>query len=54
MLVSCAKALHRKGVAMVLLNPQEFVAGVIRDVALDDLIPVARDEEQALAILAER
>jgi anti-sigma B factor antagonist len=53
MLIACAKALKLKGARMVLVGPQELVAGVIRDSSLDQLIPVAEGEEQARQFLTE-
>ncbi len=51
MLISSAKALHTKGAKMVLFGARPMVANVIEQAALDQIIPVAATEAQALALL---
>jgi anti-anti-sigma factor len=53
MFVACAKGLKRKGASMVLLGATALVSGVLKEMSLDDLIPMAKTEEEARAILAE-
>jgi anti-anti-sigma factor len=46
MLVAAAKVLAAKGHRMVLLNPQGMVDEYLRDAALDQLLPVAHNEDE--------
>lgn len=52
MLVAAAKSLSSKGYKMVLLNPQAPVDEFLTDAALYEILPVARGEEEAQAVLA--
>ena len=54
MLLTVARALDRRGVKMVLLNPQPAVRQVLGLSGFDHLIPVRNDEGTALAFLAGR
>jgi anti-anti-sigma factor len=51
LLISCAQALGRSHAALVLLNPQPPVEGALRLVGLTDTIHLARDPQEALALL---
>lgn len=50
MLLSSAKALKAAGARMVILNPPEPVAEVLRTAGVDKVITVTNDEHMALAI----
>jgi anti-sigma B factor antagonist len=50
MLLSSAKALRAAGARMVILNPPEPVAEVLRTAGIDQVITVTNDEQMALAI----
>jgi anti-anti-sigma factor len=52
MLVAAAKALAAKGHRVILLNPQAAVDEFLEATALYELLPVARNEEEAQALLA--
>jgi anti-anti-sigma factor len=52
MFISCANAQHRRGTKMVLFGADGPVREVLETVALDQLIPIADSEQQALALLA--
>jgi anti-sigma B factor antagonist len=52
MLVSCAKALQRHGVPMVLLNPSDPVEKVLRTTGIDQVIPIVHDLEEGFRLLA--
>jgi anti-anti-sigma factor len=51
MLVSTAKALRRKGLALVLLAPNEVVRDALEVTGLSQLLPVAESETAALSLL---
>ncbi|MCO6418623.1 STAS domain-containing protein [Siccirubricoccus sp. KC 17139] len=51
LLICVARALQRRGRRMVLFAAQPEVAEVFETVALDQMIPVAATEEEALARL---
>ena len=52
MLVSAAKILSRRGAKMVILSPQNLVRECIQSAALDQLIPVAFTNEDALRLVS--
>jgi anti-anti-sigma factor len=52
MLVAAAKALSGKGYKMILFKPQASVDEFLTQAALYELLPVARSEEEAVAVLA--
>lgn len=52
LLVSAARALHQKGSALALYGANENVAAALTDAALDQIIPLVADREQALARVA--
>ncbi|RYG13298.1 MAG: anti-sigma factor antagonist [Burkholderiales bacterium] len=49
--ISSARALHGKGAKMVLFGASPDVQSVLDTVALDQIIPIAADQAQALALL---
>ncbi len=51
-LVTAAKTLTRRGGRLVLLNPTKEVYEVLTISAINDLIPIARSDKDAQAILA--
>jgi anti-sigma B factor antagonist len=51
MFISCAQSLGRHGVKMVLLNPQAAVEEVMGAVGLGRVIPIARNQDEAMRIL---
>ena len=51
LLVETAKGLSRKQARLVILEPQEIVDEYLREADLYQLIPVARDDEEARALL---
>ena len=51
MLITGARALKGKGAVLVLFGAQELVQGVLESVALDQVIPIAANQEEALALL---
>jgi anti-anti-sigma factor len=51
LLISTAKTLHGKGARMVLYGAEPLVRSVLDEAALDQIIPVADTEPQALALL---
>jgi anti-anti-sigma factor len=51
-LVSAYKALKRKGAKMVLLNPQADVESALIAARLQDILPIAHGEDEALRLLA--
>lgn len=52
LLISTGKAMQLKGRRLGLFGATEAVQGVLDAVALDQLIPVVADEQQALAAIA--
>lgn len=52
LLLTGAKLLNRKGARMVLVAPSGLVGQALTHSSLDELIPVARDTDAALALLA--
>lgn len=52
MLISSARAMAGKGHRMAVFGANEMVQDVLDSVALDQIIPVAADQPQALAALA--
>lgn len=52
MLLSVAKALARKHARMVLFSPQPVVLESLKNAALDDVIPIADDLENARQLAA--
>jgi anti-sigma B factor antagonist len=52
-LVSAARTLKARGVAMVLLNPQPFVENVLNTASIPSAVPIARGIEQAMRLLNE-
>jgi len=52
LLITNAKALSAHKAKMVLLNPQELVAGVLKTSGVDTIIPIAPDLETALKIIS--
>lgn len=52
MLITGARSLKSKGANVVVFGAQEMVQSVLDNVALDQIIPVAADQEQALVLLA--
>lgn len=52
MLVTAARSLKSKGARMVLFGAQPLVHEVLEHVAIDQIIPVAPDQDRALALLA--
>lgn len=53
LLISNARVVQRQGRRMVIFGTQPQPADVFETVALGDLIPIARDQAEALALLAE-
>lgn len=51
MLVGVAKALQRNGTKMVLLAPTGMVQQALNAAGIDNVIPIAKDEDEALQIL---
>jgi anti-anti-sigma factor len=51
MLLTAAKMLDRRGCRLVLIAPQPLVEQALKHTALDEIIPVARDLESAMALL---
>lgn len=51
MLITGARALKSKGASLVLFGAQEMVQDVLDNVALEQIIPIAADQHQALALL---
>ena len=51
-LVSAYKALKRKGAKMVLLNPQADVESALIAARLQEILPIAHGEDEALRLLA--
>jgi anti-anti-sigma factor len=51
MLLVAAKMLDREGRRLVLIAPRPLVEQALRHTSLDELIPVARDLQGALALL---
>lgn len=51
-LMMAAKTLTRRGGRLVLLNPNKAVEEILAISATDSLIPVARSEKEAQAVLA--
>ena len=52
LLISAAKGLRTKGARLVLFGPQPLVRELLEESAIDQIIDVAVDEEDALALLA--
>ncbi len=52
MLIANARAMHAKGYRMALFGASEAVQEVLEAVALDQIIPVAGSEQQALQAIA--
>lgn len=52
LLIESSRALNKKGAKMVLFGATSLVGGVLNDVALDQVIPIAVTESEALARLA--
>lgn len=48
MFIASARALHLKGAKMVLFGAQPLVNTVLEHVALDQIIPIAASQQQAL------
>lgn len=53
MLVGAAKALQRQGARMVLVHPRELVQRALEAAGIQQVIPIAQGEEEALALLRE-
>ena len=51
MLISCARSLHAKGAKLVLFGAQALVQDVLEQAAIDQIIPIVENEQQALAQL---
>jgi anti-sigma B factor antagonist len=51
MLVTVARTLRRHGHRLILVAPQELVEEVLRAAAIDQLVGIAADEAEALAML---
>jgi anti-anti-sigma factor len=51
LLISTARALDLKGARLVLFGATEMVQGVLDDAAIDQIIPIARTERDALTRL---
>jgi anti-anti-sigma factor len=49
LLIASARALSQKGVTMVLFGASEPVEGVLRDAAIDQLIPCVSTQAEAVA-----
>jgi anti-sigma B factor antagonist len=52
MLISSARALQQKGARLVLFGAPSLVQSVLETAAIDQIIPITGDEQQALARLA--
>jgi len=50
--ITSARALNAKGARMVLFGASDLVRNVLEHVALDQIIPIVGDREQAVAKLA--
>lgn len=53
MLIASARSMQQKGRRLAVFGATEPVQSVLDSVALDQLVPVAADERQALAALAQ-
>jgi anti-anti-sigma factor len=53
LLVQVAKALHRSGRRLVILRPQENVRQALEVAGLVEILPVAADDAEALALALE-
>lgn len=53
LLITAARSLKAKGARMVLFGAQPLVREVLEHVALDQVVPIAADEAQARALLAD-
>jgi anti-anti-sigma factor len=51
MLISCARTLSRKGVRMVLVDPQLLVEKTLKAAGIQQIVPIAHGLEQARAKL---
>ena len=51
-LVGAAKTLTRRGGRLVLLKPNDMVEDILITVGMNSLIPIARSEREAQAVLA--
>jgi|SRR5688572_6614892 len=51
MFVSVAKALQRRGAKMVLLAPTNLVQQALQAAGINQVIPIAHEEEEALQLL---
>ncbi len=49
--IASARALQQKGAKLVLFGASEAVQSVLDTVALDQIIPIASDQQQALALI---
>ncbi|WP_145979487.1 STAS domain-containing protein [Ramlibacter tataouinensis] len=50
--IANARAMDRKGRKMALFGASELIQGVLEAVAIDQIIPVASDQQQAVQALA--
>jgi stage II sporulation protein AA (anti-sigma F factor antagonist) len=50
-LVIGAKTLQRRGGKLLLLNPQADVEQVLETIGVTDLLPIVRDEAEAMAAI---
>lgn len=53
MLLSSAKALKSKGGKLVLLNPQELVEEALATAGFTEILPVFKDEDEAVKFINE-
>ncbi len=51
-LVSAAKTMTRRGGRLVLLKPNDVVTEVLQTTGITDLLPIARSESEAAAMVA--
>jgi anti-anti-sigma factor len=51
MLVSCARSLQRHKAKMALLNPRPEIEGLLKEVGIDQGVPIVHSVEEGLAIL---
>ena len=51
MIVSCARSLQRFKAKMVLLNPRPEIEALLKEVGIDQGVPIVHNVEEGLAIL---
>lgn len=51
MLAQCTTTLQKHGKKLILLKPQPYVSEVLKNIALDKIIPIVHDQAEAEAML---